>query len=116
MVYYFSSEQGTYCRTESVCHEHKQSLCGSLYVLAAGGIYKQSARNVEEVKCHTVYETREYEQCYSRECRIAKTEEAESQDPCEHGDEHNVLYAVSLQEERNEQYAECFGNLGDRYQ
>ena len=42
---------------------------------------------------------------------IAKTKETETQYPGKHGDEHYHLDAILAQEERNQQDAQCLGNL-----
>ena len=116
MIDYLSGKDGTDRCTQTVCHQHKQSLCRSSHLRFALLVDEQTTRHIEEIESHTVNQTRENEEGNARERRIAHSEEAETEHPCKHGDEHHDLDAITLEEVWNQEDAERLSNLRDGYQ
>ena len=114
MVDDFTCYERAYGCAQTVGHKHKQALCRCSYLRVTLLIHKQAARYIEEVECHAINDARQDEQNHAWESRIAKSEESEAAHPCKHGNEHNHLDAVTLQEEWNEQNAQCFSHLRER--
>ena len=101
--------------SEAVGHDDEQPLRARADVLVRLAVDEQRTRDVEEVEGHAIDNHREDEHPHAA-ARIARSEEAEAQHPCQHGDEHHVLDAEAFQEERYQQDAERLGHLRERYQ
>lgn len=56
MIDYLSGKNGTDRGTQTIRHQHKQSLCRSSDLRFALLVYEQTTRHIEEIESHTVYE------------------------------------------------------------
>ena len=101
--------------TESVGHDHKDTLRRGTDVGGSFLFDEKRARNVEEVECDPINDHREDQENGTRS-RIADTEESEAEHPGQHRDQHHPFDAEASQEEGNQQDAECFGHLREREQ
>ena len=101
---------------QTVGHQHEQALGRCLDVGLTLLIDEDTARDIEEVKCHTINQARHHNQDDARPCRVTSAKEAEPQYPGEHSNQHNHLDAITLEEERNEQDAQRLGNLRERHE
>ena len=97
--------QRPYRRTDAVCHQHEQSLCRRTECRLRTVVHEQRARDVEEVEGNAVDYHRQHEEQHTWKTRVAHTEQSETQHPCEHGYQHDILDAVVTHEERNQQDA-----------
>ena len=110
MVDHFLRRKCAERSTKSVGHNHKQSLCRTADVGRRVLIHIKGARDVEEVKRHTVNNHGEDEHPHA--CTgVAKSKESEAQHPPQHSDHHHTLDAKFAQAEGDEQDAEGFTDL-----
>ena len=93
--------------TNTVCHQHEQTLRRGTDGRVGGFIHKQRTGDVEEVEGNAIDNHGKYEHPHAA-ARITQSEQTETKHPCEHGNEHHLLDAVALHEERNEQDAAGF--------
>ena len=96
---------------QSVGHQHEQTLRCSLDFLRTLTINKDATGDIEEIESYSIHDAGSDEQQYTGHARIAQTEETKAQEPCEHSDKHDAFDAITLEEERNEQDAECLTHL-----
>ena len=113
VIDYLSGKNRANGSAQAIGHQHEQSLRRSPHLDITLLVYEQSARHIEEVECHTIYDAREHEEYHAREGWVAHTEEAEAQHPSKHGDEHHDLDTISLEEERNQEDAQSLSHLRD---
>ncbi len=95
---------------DAVGHDHEKSLRRGTNGGVGLVVDEERTRDVEEVERHTVDDHREDEHPYAA-AGIAEPEQPEAQHPCEHGHQHDVLDAETLETERNQEYAERLGDL-----
>ena len=107
VINHHTRQNSTYGCTQAIGHQHEQSLGRGSHLDIALLVDKETARHIEEIERHAINDAREHEEAHAREGWIAEAEEAESEHPCKHGDEHDFLDAVPLHEERNEQDTQC---------
>ena len=100
-------------RADTIGHQHKQSLGGTSLLRVRVLLDKERSGDVEEVEGHAIDDHREDKHPHAT-ARIAQGEEAEAQHPGHHGDEHDVLDAVALHKEGDEEDAAGLADLGER--
>ena len=101
--------------TEAVGHHHEHTLRTGTNLGTRLLIHKERATDVEEIERHAIDNHREDEKPHAV-ARVADSEKAETEHPCEHRHQHHILDTETAQAERNQQDTECFGNLRQRNQ
>ena len=105
------SAQSSDCGTNTIGHNHEETLCTTANRLVGLLVNIESTRNVEEIESHTVNHTREYKENHAWHTGIAHSEEAETEHPCKHCYEHHVFDSETFHAERDEQDTQCFTDL-----
>ena len=101
---------------DTVGHQHEQTLRTGANGRITFLIYEQRTRDIEEVEGYTVDNHGDNEEHHAGEGRNTDGEEAETQHPSEHGNEHNGFNTEAFQEEGDEQNAERLTDLRQRDQ
>ena len=116
MVHHLACGDSAEGGTDAVGHQHEEALGAGTHRGIGLLVDIKRAGDVEEVKGHTVDYARKDEECHARKLGIAQTEETETEHPADHGYHHHALDAETFETEGNEQDAEGFGNLRERYE
>ena len=97
--------------TEAVGHHHEYTLRTAADLLVRVLVDEERTADVEEVEGHTVNDHRKNEEHEAEARRAARTEEEETQSPSHKGNEHHLLDAEFLQEERDQKNTKRFRDL-----
>ena len=96
--------------TQTIGHNHKQSLCRGTYAGISILVHEKGTADVEEIECDTVDDTAE-DKHPDAGARVAQPEESEAEHPCQHGNHHDAFDAEAFEEEWDEEDAACFADL-----
>ena len=113
MVYYPAAAHSTKERSESISHDHEQSL--GTGPDGNGGLFFDEERtgNIEEVEGHSIDDHGEDEEGKPG-AGVADTKEAKAKNPGENAHQHYFFDTETIEEKRNGEDEQGLGDLGHR--
>ena len=111
MIDNLTSSQRAKGSSDTIGHHHKQTLSRCLDGGGALLINKDTTRDIEEIECHTIDDTRQDKHDDTGHGRITDSKETETEHPCKHGHQHHHLDTISFEEKRYHQDTESLTDL-----
>ena len=115
VVHNLTREPSTNRGTNTVSHQHKESLRRSLHASVGLLLNEERTRNVEEVERYAI-DNHRCKECHKANETLgrADAEEAEAEYPRQHRHNHHTLNTEALEADRDKEYAQRLRDLRER--